>query len=452
MAKTNSFVRDMTVGKELPHILAFTLPMLLGNLFQQFYNMADSMIVGRTLGSVAFGGVGAVGSITFLFYSLCIGLSNGIGILISQTFGANKISDMKKYIGNSIYITLIVGVAVSVISCALADPILRLMQTPEANFPYALSYMRIACGGAFIIAGYNTISAILRALGDSKTPLIFLIVSCGVNIGLDFLFIKAFDWGVEGAAFATVISQLIATVGSIVFAIKKNPYLTLTKEDMAFDKRVVQKTFKIGIPLAAQGALIAISCISLQVVVNSFNQTAINAAYTATIRVEQLVQQPFNSLGAASTTFVGQNIGAGKIDRIKKGVVQSVFVCLAFALLMVAVMYLWGEDIMRLFIEDDVQAITIGARGLKFTSLCYFPLGLIYLFRGMLNGAGDATFSMVNGITECVGRVGFALLFMFLTSAGFMGIWYTNGLTWGLTAAVNLFRIIQGRWKNKVLT
>lgn len=447
----NKFIKDMTTGSEIKHILAFTLPMLLGNLFQQFYNMADTIIVGRTLGSVALGGVGAVGSITFLFYSLCIGLSNGIGILIAQNFGAGRANDVKKIIGNAIYVTLAVGVIISLISAFGAWPILKLMKTTDANFPYAITYMRIVCGGAFIIACYNTISAILRALGDSKTPLIFLIVSCIVNIGLDFLFILVFHMGVAGAALATILAQLAATIGSIIFGISKNPYLRLEKEHLTYDAPLVGKIFKVGVPLAAQGALIALSCVTLQVVVNKFNNPAINAAYTASNRVEMLVQQPFGSLGAAVTTFVGQNVGANRYDRVKKGVIQSVIACALFALLMVFVMRLFGDNIVGMFIDksDDVSVIEIGTKGLQFTSLCYFPLGLIYIFRGMLNGVGDVTFAMMNGIAEVTGRVGFALLFAAIPSIGFMGIWYTNGLTWGLTAAVNLFRVIQGKWKTK---
>ncbi len=441
------YVCDMTKGNELGLLLGFTLPMLAGNVFQQFYNMADSMIVGRYVGADALGAVGAVGSLGFLFFSLCMGLSAGIGILISQYFGAGKEEYVKRIIANAVYITFGAGLLMSVLSVLLAEPILLMMNTPEETFADALIYMRIACGGTIVVAGYNMISAILRALGDSKTPLVFLVIACGVNVALDFLFVLGFDAGVAGAAWATVFSQTAAMAGSVWYGAWKNPYLKLSRRHFVFERGIFRKSFQIGFPLAAQNALIAFSCIALQSIVNRFG-AVVMAAYTATGRVEQLVQQPFGSLGTAVSTFAGQNAGAGRYDRVSAGCRKSVFLVVAFAAVMIVVMHLFGKEIVGLFVKDP-EVIAIGANGLRITSFMYVALGLIYVMRGMLNGVGDATFAMINGVTEVIGRVGFAWVLMMIPSVGMWGIWYTNGLTWALTGLANVWRFLAGNWKTK---
>ncbi len=443
------YVVDMTHGNETKLLLNFTVPMLLGNLFQQFYNMVDSVIVGRFVGTNALGAVGSVGSILFLFFSLCMGLGSGIGILISQYFGAGEYEYVKKTIANSIYITLASGLLMSLCGIVFAEPILRLMQTPTETYADALTYMRIASGFTFVVAGYNTISAELRALGDAKTPLIFLGVASVLNVALDLLFVVPLQMGVAGAAWATVIAQFFAMLGSIIFGYRKNEYLRIERRHLAYDAGIVKKSCRIGIPVAGQNALIAFSCVALQSVVNRYGATVM-AAYTATGRVESLVQQPYSSLALAVSTFAGQNAGAGQYDRVRAGMKKSVFLAAIFSILMVVIMWCFGEQIVGIFI-DEPEVISIGAKGLRITSTMYFGLGLIYVLRGMLNGVGDALFAMLNGLTEVVGRIGFALLFMMIPGIGMWGVWYTNGLTWTLTALVNVFRILQGKWETKAV-
>ena len=447
MAK--QYVLDMTKGNETGLLLRFTLPMLVGNIFQQFYNMVDSIIVGRFVGTNALGAVGSVGGITFMFFSLCLGLGSGIGILISQYFGAGQDDYVKKIIANAIYITLGTGALMSLCGVFFAEPILHFMNTPAENFADALIYMRIVCGFTIVVAGYNTISAILRALGDAKTPLIFLGVASVLNIALDLVFVVPLQMGVAGAAWATVIAQFFAMLGSVGYGYLKNDYLRLKKRHMAYSGEIVKKSFHIGIPVAAQNALIAFSCVALQSVVNRYG-TTVMAAYTATGRVESLVQQPFNSLALAVSTFAGQNAGAGRFDRVRTGVKKSVWMVLIFSLLMILVMWLFGEPIVHIFI-DEPEVVRIGAKGLRITSLMYFGLGLIYVMRGMLNGVGDAFFAMINGVTEVIGRIGFAFLFMMIPSVGMWGVWYTNGLTWTLTGLVNVIRVLQGKWVTKAV-
>lgn len=445
-----NYVCDMTKGNAAGLLLRFAFPMLIGNIFQQFYNMADSIIVGKFVSSDALGAVGSVGSLNFMFFSLCMGLGAGLGVLISQYFGAGEDEYVKKIIANAAYITIAAGMLMSLCGIICAKPILRIMNTPQENFADALIYMRIVCGATVIVAGYNMISSILRALGDSKTPLIFLVIASGINIILDLVFILVFKMGVSGAAYATVIAQFIAMMGSIWYGIKKNPYLQLKKRHFQADLEIFSNSLRLGLPIAAQNALIAFSCVALQSVVNNYG-TVVMAAYTATSRVEQLVQQPFGSLGTAVSTFAGQNAGAGRYDRVTAGCKVSVKIVVIFSLIMVAVMFLLGDPIVALFVNEP-EVIKIGAKGLQITSLMYIGLGMIYVMRGMLNGVGDAAFAMLNGVTEVIGRVGFAWLLMMLPSVGLWGVWYTNGFTWAITGAANVIRVLQGKWKNKCVT
>lgn len=444
---SKKYVCDMTKGNEMELLLKFAFPMLVGNIFQQLYNMVDSIIVGKFVGSNALGAVGSVGSLNFLFFSLCMGLGTGMGILISQFFGAGKDDYVKKIIANSIYITMAAGSAMSIIGAVFARPILILMNTPKANLDDAVIYMQIVCGATVVVAFYNGISSILRALGDSKTPLIFLIAASIINVVLDLLFVLVFHMGVAGAAWATVAAQIVSAIGSILFAVWKNPYLKLHKRHFEIDATIIRKSFQIGLPVAGQNALIAFSCVALQSVVNNYGATAM-AAYTATSRVEQLVQQPFGSLGTAISTFAGQNAGAGKYDRVSTSCKKGTFLVLIFSLLMIAVMFLFGEPIVKLFVNES-EVIHIGAKGLRITSLMYFGLGMIYVMRGMLNGVGDAAYAMINGVTEVVGRIGFAYLLMAIPAVGMWGIWYTNGLTWLLAGSAGVIRFLQGKWKTK---
>ena len=443
----NSSTRNMTTGNVTRHLIGFTLPLLFGNIFQQLYNLVDSAIVGNYVGKEALGAVGSIGSLNFLVFSLCLGLGSGIGILVSQFFGAKQEEEVKVSIAQAVYVTLISGLIMSIIGAGLAKPILILMRVPESNFHYALTYMRIVCGFNFINAVYNSISAILRSLGDSKTPLKFLFVASIINVGLDLLFVVKFHWGVGGAAFATVISQCIAAIGSILYGMHINPYLRLSKKHFRIRWDIIRREVRMGLPLAAQSSTIAISCAVLQSVVNGFGMD-IMAAYTSTNRLEQLVQQPYNTLGITMSTFAGQNFGAGHLDRIKVAARKGLLLISCFSAIMVVVMYAFGRQLVGMFVDDEA-VITIGSTGLKFTSLMYIFLGLIYVMRGLLNGVGDVFFSMMNGIVEVAGRIGFVFLLIGLFNLDYMAAWYTNGLTWSLTGIICVIRFYTGPWKRQ---
>jgi len=440
-----SRVVDMTKGNTTKLLISFMIPLLLGNLFQQFYNMVDSMIVGKFVGADALAAVGATGSINFLFFSLCNGLANGIGIVISQYFGAEKNQDVKNTIGNAVYIILASAGFMTVVSLILSRPIMILLNTPANILDDSVLYMRIICGGVVFISVYNCVSAMLRALGDSKSPLYFLIISSFLNIGMDLLFVCVFKMGVAGAAIATIAAQCVAALGSLVFAIKTNEFFILNKDDLAFNKIIVHQSVRIGLPLAFQSSLIAISCVVLQSVVNTFG-SAVVAAFTATSRIEQVVQQPFNSLGMAESTFSGQNIGAGNEERVKRGLWTGLGIMAVMACIFVPAAQFGGQYIMKLFV-DDAEVIALGTNALKITSWFYFFLGCIYVCRGMLNGSGDASFAFINGVVEMLGRICFAKPFTMIPGVGVWGVWLATAMTWCATGIISFLRYLQGKWK-----
>ena len=435
----------MTEGNPTGLLLTFMLPMVVGNVFQQLYNMVDSMIVGKYVGADALAAVGATGSLNFLIFSLCGGMANGVGIIISQYFGAGNDSGVKKAIANAVYIMTSSALLMGAIGLLLSRNLLAFLNTPENILDDSTLYMRIMCVGILAVGLYNCIAAILRAVGDSKTPLYFLIVASILNIALDFLFVKTFNMGVAGAGIATIISQLLAGIGSLFFAMMKNPYFKIERQQMKPERTIIAQCVRMGIPLAFQTSLIAISCVVLQSVVNTFGSVVV-AAFTATSRIEQLVQQPYNSLGMAVSTFTGQNIGAGKIDRVRKGFRKGMIIMAIFTFVMIPLAQFGGEFIMKLFVNEQ-DVIAMGSQALKITSWFYLFLGSIYVARGMLNGAGDATFAFLNGIVEMAGRICFAKPLTMIPVIGVWGVWLATAFTWFAAGSISVGRYLQGKWK-----
>lgn len=442
-----AYVKDMTVGNEFSLLLKFSIPMLIGNLFQQFYNMVDSIVVGKYVGADALAAVGATGSLNFLFFSVCFGVGAGIGIMVSQYFGAGDGVNVKKTIFNASLIVTCIGLLMGSLGFIFSGSILKFLNTPANIIADSTLYMRIAFVGVPAIAIVNSVGAIMRSLGDSKTPLVFLIISSVMNVGLDLLFVLNFDLGVAGVAYATVFTQYLSAIGTLTFALVKNPYFKIEKIYRRFEPSIIKNALKLGLPLAAQNSLIAVSCVALQSVVNRFG-SGIVAAFTATSRVEQLVQQPFSSLGMAMSAFTGQNIGAGKLDRVKTALIKAFIMIGVFSVAMLLVMTTLGDNIMQIFVSEP-EVIKVGSSALKITSLFYFTLGMIYIVRGLLNGAGDAMYSMINGGCEVVCRVLFANTLVFIPALGKWGIWLSTGLTWFITGIISLIRYKKGKWKTK---
>lgn len=436
----------MTEGSEFGNIVRFTLPLLLGNLFQQLYNIVDSVIVGQYLGSSALAAVGATGSVTFFFYAFCIGISLGAGIIISQHFGAGNENEVKRYIANSAYVIGAFGVVLSLLAVVFAPAVLRLLETPDTIFETSVGYMRIACAGTVAVAAYNWINSVMRSLGNSKIPLIFLIIASILNVGLDLLFVMGFGMGVNGAALATIIAQGVSALSCIIFAAAKFPQFRFDRETACFNRKAALNCISKGVPIAVQNAFISISMIYLQRTANLFGDTVI-ASYTATMRVEQLIQQPFASLGAALSTFVGQNLGAGKLDRCIKGYRRSMTAMAVFSGVMLVLFILLSERIINIFV-DDAEVINIGGTALKLSACFYLFLGTIHTTRGLLNGASDVGYAMLNGFVEVIGRIGFATVLASIPEIGCWAVWATSGLTWFLTGLMSLIRYKGGKWRS----
>ena len=426
---------NMTTGSPVKHILIFSVPLILGNIFQQFYNLADSIIVGKFINADALAAIGVTSSITFLFFAICNGFASGGGILVSQSFGRGDTKEVKNYIANTGYIMIILPFVVGILAFLLAGPILKLLDTPEEIFEDALLYIRLMCIGLLFVSIYNYVSSILRALGNSKTPLYFLIFSCVLNVLLDLLFVCVFKQGIFGAGIATLISQLASVILCLFYAFKFNEYFRFSTKDLQFNRTVFIQTIKLGVPLSLQFSLIAISCMALQRVVNAYGAVAV-AAFTATSRIEQIIHQPYQTLSSALSTFCGQNYGAKKNDRVLNGYRKTVLMMLIFTIVMVPLIQIFAEGISAIFV-DEVEVINMSAKALRITSYFYVFLGMIYVVRGILNGLGDAFFALFNGIVEVIGRFTVPFILTAIPLFGLWGIWWSVGIVWfisGFTA------------------
>ena len=441
---------NMTTGNPVRLLATFALPMLIGNLFQQAYNLVDSMIVGRFVGANALAAVGSTGSVTFLFFSICNGLSSGSGVVTAQYFGSGDARKTKRAIANAAYIMFVSALVMGTAAFFLAPGMLHLMGTPEDILPDAVTYMRMSCIGVPLIAVYNYSSSMLRALGDSRTPLYFLVFATFLNAAMDVLFVCVLHMGVFGAALATIIAQLISGVGCLIYALRYNPYFMLDKTDMKLDGQVIKHSVRLGLPMAMQWSMIAVSTTALQAFVNSFG-TAAMAAFTATTRIEQLLQQPYGSMNAALSTYTGQNFGAKRMDRVKNGFKHAMAMTSVFTLVMLILVQLLGDQIISFFV-DDPEVIRIGGLALRITSWFYIFLALIYMTRGVLNGVGDALFSFINGVVEVACRIGLPLILVAVTSIGMWGIWWTTGLTWAISGIVCFLRYVWWRRKTDKAT
>lgn len=429
---------NMTEGSPTKLLLLFSVPMLIGNIFQQLYSFADSIIVGRLIGPDALAAIGATGSVGFFFFALSIGIGTGGGIITSQFFGRGDTAKVKNCMVNNAYIMVVLPIVVGGIAFFLAHPVLKILRTPDEIAENALIYLRINCVGMLFVSFYNYVSSMLRSLGDSKTPLYFLIFSCFLNIGLDILFISVFKMGVFGAGVATLISQALSGILCMIYAVNTNSYFRFKHNDYNVNLPVIRDTIKIGMPVSLQFAMIAISCMALQSVVNSFGPAAV-AAFAATDKIEQFVHLPFQTLSAALSTFCGQNYGAKKLDRVVDGYHKSVIMMIIFTVVIIPVIQLSGGAITSLFVKDP-EVIYLGGNALKITSLFYFALGMIYMVRGILYGVGDSLFSFINGIVEVIGRISFPFILLGCFNFGVWVIWWSAALVWFIAAVTAYMR------------
>ena len=393
--------------------------------------------------------VGATGPLVSMVNGFFIGVSSGATVVLSQAYGAGDRKGVSDSIHTGVALSLLLGVMLTAIGICLGGRVMGWMGTPENCMADATTYLRIYFAGSIGTVVYNMGAGILRAMGDSKRPMLFLMVTCILNVVLDLLFVLKLNMGVFGVGLATVISQAVSFLVSMVYAMTKVSYFRLSPQEWKPQKQIIRRCMELGIPMALQSTLISLSTMVLQGVVNGFGQTVM-AAYTVVGKVEQLVQMPYSSLSTAITSFAGQNKGAGKIDRVKQGYKVSWLIVLGLSLALIPFFYLLGRWTVSCFV-GDADVIAMGATALKIDCLFYFPLGMIYIPRGLLNGCGDARFCLMNGISEVICRVVFASVLTRIPGVGYWGVWLTEGLTWGVTSIVCILRYRKGGWQHLTL-
>ncbi|MCQ2519498.1 MAG: MATE family efflux transporter [Lachnospiraceae bacterium] len=443
-----SKVRDMTQGNITEHLLKFAFPLFIGNLFQQLYNMVDSFVVGNYVGASSLAAIGTCGSLNFLFISLSMGLANGVGIIVAQYFGAGDHKGIKSTVTNAYYLIIGASFLATTVGFIYAEDILKLMNTPEDILPESTLYLSTTVFGIIFIALYNSVASVLRALGDSKTPLYFLILSSLLNVVLDLLFVLRFDMGVRGAAIATIISQAVAALVSLSYAFIKLPYYRAEKEFWKPHRGIIFHSIKLGVPMALQSSMIALSMIVLQGVVNTFGATVM-AVYTISAKVDLIISQLYGAMSFALITFSGQNYGAGNAERIKAGFKRGLAIVEIYNAVMIPIVLIFSKSIVNIFVNDP-EVIEIGTTALRITGIMYLFLGVIYVPRGVLNGVGDAAFSMINGITEVFCRILYSNLLTGIALIGMWGIWWAAGLTWATVSVVCILRYRFGPWRKKI--
>ena len=421
-------VRNMTEGDPLKLILPFMVPLLIGNVFQQLYNIADIIIVGRTIGVNALAAVGATAPLFMMLVVLTMGLSNGFTVVTGQRYGAGDLDGVRRSVAMSTMLSLFFVLIMMLIATFALDPALAAMNVPEELFEDAKSYVLIISHGIIAMMGYNLLAGILRSLGDSKTPLYFLIIATILNIFLALLFIIQFGWGVPGSAVALVIAQGFSALLCIVYIVKKFPILCLQKQDWHFDWNFAWEHLRMGLPMAVQFSVLGLGMIFIQAVCNKFGPTTI-AAFTSAMRIEQLALQPMISFGLSMAVFSAQNFGAHRFDRIREGVKKCSLLALCFSLFAAVIMYFFGREMISIFIsEANEQVLSQAQQYLHLSVPFYFFLSQIFIYRNAVQGMGIAMIPMFSGIVELILRTSAAV---YLTEYfGYSGICYASPIAW----------------------
>lgn len=425
-----SKIRTMTEGNSAKIIFFFALPLMFGNIFQQMYTVVDTMIVGQALGVQALAALGAADWLNWMVLGSIQGISQGFAILMAQEFGAGNIKQLQKVIGSSVILSAAASILFLIVTQSIALPVLEVLQTPEEIMGMSLLYLRVMFLGIPIVMAYNVLASILRALGDGKTPLYAMVVASFINIALDLLFVLVFHWGIAGAAAATVIAQLCSSLYCLS-TIRKITIFSFEKEDFHADGVICKKLLSLGAPMAFQNAIIAVGGMIVQFVVNGFGVLFI-AGFTATNKLYGILEIAATSYGYAMVTYVGQNLGAGKIKRIRHGVRNAMIIAVLTAFAITVVMLLFGKGILGCFIsgtpEEFDATMQIAFHYLAIMSVCLPILYILHVLRASLQGMGDTMLPMMSGVAEFVMRTGSAILLPALM--GEEGIFYAEILAW----------------------
>ena len=425
---SNNKTNDMTVGSPVKLIIQFMIPMFLGNVFQQFYNIVDSIVAGQFIGVDALAAIGSTGSLMFFVTGWLNGLSSGFAIIVAQRFGARKYDEMRHYVAMSFYLMAAFALVMTAAFLALNEPILRLMNSPENVMHDVKSYMGIIYAGLIITAAYDILAAVLRALGDSRSPLYFLIISAGINVVLDIVLICVFGMGVEGCAYATVIAQGISAMCCIIYIVKKYPILHLEKENFVISLDSFRRLIALGIPMGLQFSITAIGTIIVQGAVNIYGTTYM-AGFSAAGKIQNIVSMVAVSMGATIATYVGQNRGAGKMDRVKQGVNYCWIMLFVWSVIEMVLMYFGGKYFTYLFVSSSqTDVINVSVTYFHTVFWAYPFLCTIFLFRNALQGMGYGLVPMLGGVFELVART--AIVVFVAGKTTFAGVCLADPVAW----------------------
>lgn len=426
--KKVSNVKELTEGSPMKLIIGFALPMFLGLLFQQFYSMVDTMIVGRYLGVDPFAGVGSTGSLNFIVIGFCTGFCSGFAVLVAQRFGARDYRGLRKMVANSIWLSVIFGVVLTILMVVFCKPLLRLMNTPDNIFNYAYVYIVIIFAGIPCTILYNITAAIIRALGDSKSPIIFLAISSILNIVLDYVFIVAFGMNVEGAALATVISQGVSGIICVFFMRKRFDILKMEQGDMKPELSYMISLSGVGIPMGLQYSITGIGSVVLQTAVNGLGSLYV-ASMAAGVKISMLLMCPLDALGQTMAPYAGQNVGAGKLERVEKGLKSAAICGFVVSAIMMGVVLLFRDQLIMLFMDEkNDEVLGLAGRFLIINVAFYCLLTLVNTVRFTIQGMGYSSFAVIAGIFEMAARslAGAILVPVF----GFTGACVASPLAW----------------------
>lgn len=428
--------KDMTTGNPGKIIINFTIPIFLGNIFQQFYNMADTIIVGKFVGTKALAAVGSVGIVWFLIIGFVMGITAGFTVLTAQKFGAGEMDEMRQSVGSAAVLSIIISAVLTVVSTTGMRTLLQFMHTPADIFDDAYAYIMIICVGIFAQMLYNLLANILRALGNSKIPLCFLILAAALNIVLDLVFIIVFKMGAPGAAWATVVAQGISGLLCLVYIIKKVPILHLKKGDWKLKGYLVKEQLAVGLPMALQYSITAIGAIMVQTSLNMLGSTMV-AAFTTASKIEQIVTQLFGAMGTTMATYCAQNKGAGKIDRIRQGFKAATIMGSIYSVVVSVIIMTVGKYLTYLFLSGDLTEIMAAVDiYLKCAGTFFIPLMLIFLYRNGIQGMGYGLLPMMGGVVELFSRG-----FMSVIAArgkSYVGVCMASPIAWVMAAVLFL--------------
>ena len=395
---------DMTQGKPVKVLLGFTIPVFIGNVFQQFYNMVDAVVVGKFVGTKALAAVGSTGTIIFLIIGFLLGLTAGFTVLTAQKYGAGKMDEMRQTVGNALILTALISAVMTAVSMTGMHALLKFMHTPDDIFKDAYAYVMIICGGIFAQALYNILASILRALGNSKVPLYFLILSAMLNIVLDLVFIIVFKLGAPGAAWATIISQGVSGVLCLVYIWKFVPELRMKKEDWYFRRNLAAKQIGVGIPMGLQYSITAIGTMMVQSALNILGSYAV-AAFTAGNKIENIFTQAYVAIGTTMATYNAQNIGARKLDRVRQGFNSAHIIGITYAIVTGVIIFFFGKYLSYLFISDNAaEVIPMVDTYVKCVAVFFIPLHFVNALRNGIQGMGYGLLPMLAGVAELAGR------------------------------------------------